>query len=135
MIFHLGFAMGVWSKSATITAPFGIPVGAVSSAALLAVLHVYPAALATPLWKLPTNSTNTSSTANARIFVDRDVTTMSCHDGPLEIELAERLERQFPQEEESRSYPSEVVIPDGRSDPKPTAALRSRELPPLPPPP
>ncbi|KAF8312821.1 hypothetical protein DL93DRAFT_2228837 [Clavulina sp. PMI_390] len=116
MLWQLAFAVGVWFKSAAVTACFGVPVGAVSIATLLALLHVHPSVLAFPPQR--PHELNKArfhqSSAPARISIAQETATVSCHDSPLEVELMERLERQFPSEEESKSYSSELNVPETR---------------------
>ncbi|KAF8312805.1 hypothetical protein DL93DRAFT_2081742 [Clavulina sp. PMI_390] len=50
-------------------------------------------------------------TTHGGISIMQDVTTASCHDGPLEIVLMERLEQiQLPEEEEFELYHTELKV-------------------------
>ncbi|KAF8312840.1 hypothetical protein DL93DRAFT_2081796 [Clavulina sp. PMI_390] len=86
-------------------------------------LHAHPSALETPPWRRQTMA-STLPSVNPGVSVKQDITTISCHDGRLEIELMERLERQFPEEEESRSYRAEPNV----SSPNVSNILREGEI-------
>ncbi|KAF8312844.1 hypothetical protein DL93DRAFT_2081802 [Clavulina sp. PMI_390] len=104
-------AKGVWCKSAFVTTCFGTSLGAVSNATLLTLLHVHPSALTFPTWReRQATRGHRAGARSAGVVVAQDITVASCHDGPLETELMERLEKHFPQGEESRSYESETSI-------------------------
>ncbi|KAF8302338.1 hypothetical protein DL93DRAFT_498901 [Clavulina sp. PMI_390] len=107
MAWHIAFAVAVLRHSSFMAATFGIPLGAVSNMTLLALLHVHPSILETSLWGQRVNISHRCLTG---VSVSQDVATQSCYDGPLETGLAERLERLFPQEEESRTYHPESEI-------------------------
>ncbi|KAF8302340.1 hypothetical protein DL93DRAFT_498974 [Clavulina sp. PMI_390] len=114
----------VWCRSSFLTAGFGVPLGAgkipftvccqdhaislpsgfqtVSNISLLAVLHANPSVLGPPTWRQ--RSQVQKVLASTKISITNSVDTESCHDGPLEAQLAERLERFFPEGEESRTY-------------------------------
>ncbi|KAF8312795.1 hypothetical protein DL93DRAFT_1222080 [Clavulina sp. PMI_390] len=109
MIWQMTFAVGLLRKSYFLIACFGVPLGPVSTAALLALLHSHPSAITFSRWKQFGEATNYPP-ANARISVSQGFTTASCHDSPLEIRFRERLERQFPQEEETHSYPVDPEV-------------------------
>ncbi|KAF8312842.1 hypothetical protein DL93DRAFT_2156529 [Clavulina sp. PMI_390] len=113
VLWHLGFAWGVWSKSAFITVCIGIPWGAASNAALLTLLYVHPSALTFPIWRQrdTAQTIRPASVKASEISIAQDIATISCHDSPLEIQLMARLEKQFPEEEESRSYTPEPSSP------------------------
>ncbi|KAF8312792.1 hypothetical protein DL93DRAFT_2168177 [Clavulina sp. PMI_390] len=89
---QLVFAIGIWHKSAFVIASFGIPLNSVSNAALLALLLAHPSALTLPLWMQRDMRRKQCSILEAGVSITQDITTTSCHDGPLEIGLMERLE-------------------------------------------
>ncbi|KAF8314243.1 hypothetical protein DL93DRAFT_2080334 [Clavulina sp. PMI_390] len=110
VVWQIVFSLSIWLRSPFATACVGIPMGAISNITLLAMLHADPSALGLPLWRhLDTINTILSPT---KIAVCHDVSTQSCHDGPLEHNLMERLGRMFPEEEESRTYHPEPEEPD-----------------------
>ncbi|KAF8305354.1 hypothetical protein DL93DRAFT_2160333 [Clavulina sp. PMI_390] len=87
---HFACASGVWCKSAFVTACFGIPLAAVSNVTLLAFLQANPSVFELSTGKQRQKSERAQH--SSEIVVARDVFTESSHDGPLEIELTERLE-------------------------------------------
>ncbi|KAF8317628.1 hypothetical protein DL93DRAFT_2165487 [Clavulina sp. PMI_390] len=111
LAWYIAFECSMWSKSPFMTACFGIPLGAVCSITVLSLLHAYPslpvsAFLLTAFQDLPRKSPRM-----APVVTIRDVTIESCHDGPREIQLMERLNTLFPEEEEIRSYQQEPEDP------------------------
>ncbi|KAF8305356.1 hypothetical protein DL93DRAFT_2160334 [Clavulina sp. PMI_390] len=93
------FLTGFWCKSAFMTACFGIPLAADERDSLQANPSVFDGSL-----RGQRNRKAKWVQSSSKIIVAHDIHTESCHDGPLEVELTERLERKFPDEEESRSY-------------------------------
>ncbi|KAF8314242.1 hypothetical protein DL93DRAFT_1094008 [Clavulina sp. PMI_390] len=59
----------------------------------------------------PSEYQTNSISSPTRILVGQDVSTQSCHDGPLELNLTKRLDKMFPEEEESRTYHPESDDP------------------------
>ncbi|KAF8317636.1 hypothetical protein DL93DRAFT_512103 [Clavulina sp. PMI_390] len=91
-------------------------------------LHTYPSLPMPTLLLSGFRKPPKQGAAVARVLTTRDVAIESCHDGPLELQLMERLDRMFPEEEEIRSYDPELDVPisttDGpRKPPKPPNAL------------
>ncbi|KAF8302336.1 hypothetical protein DL93DRAFT_498645 [Clavulina sp. PMI_390] len=81
------FAVGTWCNLPFLRALFGIPLGAVCNFALVALVYAQPSLL-----KLSPHHMSKQVVARAQITTSQDITIDSCHDGPLEIELMERLE-------------------------------------------
>ncbi|KAF8314245.1 hypothetical protein DL93DRAFT_1094582 [Clavulina sp. PMI_390] len=110
MIWQFAFSVSFWLRLPFAVACVGIPLGAVSNITLLAMLHANPSALGPPMWRQldPMNPILFPT----KIVVDQDISTQSCHDGPSELRLMERLDKMFPYEEESRTYQQEPVDPD-----------------------
>ncbi|KAF8317639.1 hypothetical protein DL93DRAFT_2076723 [Clavulina sp. PMI_390] len=111
LFWYIAFASGMWSKSTFVTACFGIPLGAVCNITFLALLHACPSRLTPTLLLTGLQDWPRQSVSAASVVTTRDVATESCHDGPLELQHLERLDRLFPEEEESRSYPSAGDVP------------------------
>ncbi|KAF8314246.1 hypothetical protein DL93DRAFT_2167401 [Clavulina sp. PMI_390] len=102
MIWQLVFSLSFWLRSPYAVACVGIPLSAVSNITLLAMLHANPSALGPPMWRyLDPTSAVLSPT---KVVVDQDISIHSCHDGPLELHLMERLDKMFPEEEETRTW-------------------------------
>ncbi|KAF8308108.1 hypothetical protein DL93DRAFT_2087380 [Clavulina sp. PMI_390] len=102
MYWQLAFAVAIWYESESVAAYFAIPLGPASNVMLFSLLHANPWELASPTRTHAMSRGH--SPRRASISITKDITIMSCHDSPLEIELMGRLERAYPEEEESRSY-------------------------------